>query len=94
MKTTKVSLKFPTQFAQFIDGQKSIEFQGDKVSDLLDHLDIQFGQVKERLLEEDGQVKPYINLFLENKNINVLEGLETEINSGSCISLLLSRAGG
>ncbi|MCK8522363.1 MoaD/ThiS family protein [Aquimarina sp. D1M17] len=94
MKTTTVSLKFPTQFSKFIDDQKSIQFKGNRVADLLDHLDIEYGSVKERLLEEDGQVKPYINLFLENKNINVLKGLETEVNDGSCISLLLSRAGG
>ncbi len=94
MKKTSVTLKFPSQFSQFIDFQKSIEFQGENISELIDHLDMNYGDIRERLLEEDGQVKPYINLFLESRNITSLEGLNTIVPNGGIISLLLSRAGG
>ncbi len=94
MKKTNVTLKFPIQFSQFIDHKKAVEFEGEKVSELINYLDLNFGNIKERLFEDDGNIRPYIKLFLGAKNITALQGLDTIIPNGESISLLLSRAGG
>ena len=95
MKTTQVILKFPTQFSKYVNNAASIEFKGETVIDFIDYLDSTYGDVKERLLQEDnGQLRPYINLFIGSKNIKSLNNLESVIESGEKVSLLLSRAGG
>ncbi|MEM9823192.1 MAG: hypothetical protein AAF985_19080 [Bacteroidota bacterium] len=94
MKKTQVSLKFPAQFSKYIDHTNQLEFEGESVADFFAHLETTFGNVKERILEGDGQVRPYINIFIGKKNIKSLSGVDSIIPEGSCVSLLLSRAGG
>ncbi|WP_340200598.1 MoaD/ThiS family protein [Ascidiimonas sp. W6] len=94
MKTTNVSLKFPTQFSKYINNVKQLNFEGNSFSDLVNELDATYGNVSERLFESDGEVRPYINIFIGKKNIESLNGLDSTINDGDQISLLLSRAGG
>lgn len=94
MKKTKVSLKFPGQFAAYINNINSLEFEGDRMADLVAELDAIYGNIQERLFDTEGRVKPYINIFIGKKNIESLQGLESVVPDGERISLLLSRAGG
>lgn len=94
MKTTKVTLKFPSQFSQYINHIKSVEFEGEKVSEFINHLDETYGSIRERIFDNDQNIRPYINLFVGKKNIEAINGMDTIIMDGECISLLLSRAGG
>lgn len=92
MKTT-VKVNFPTQFAQMVGNLKEVEFSGNKLSDLFSYLDGTFGEISERIFE-DGEVRPYLNLFVGSKNVNSLDGVDTVVSNGEKVSLLLSRAGG
>jgi len=94
MKTTKVTLKFPAQFSRYINRIDTVEFEGEKVSDFIDYLDKTYGNIKERILDNDNKIRPYINLFAGKKNVEAINGMDTIIMDGECISLLLSRAGG
>jgi sulfur-carrier protein len=94
MEKTQVKIKFPTQFGQYISNIETLEFEGNKVNDFITTLDNIYGEIRERMFEEDGQVRPYINIFVGSKNIESLDGLNTKVNQGDSISLLLSRAGG
>lgn len=94
MKKTNVTLKFPTQFAKYINNIEQLNFEGDTFTDLVNELDSTYGNVRERLFEENGRVRPYINIFIDKKNIKSLQGMNSVVNEGDQISLLLSRAGG
>jgi len=94
MKKTKVSLKFPSQFSTYINHIETLEFEGDRMSDFVEELESIYGNIKERLFDTEGKVKPYINIFVGKKNIESLQGLNSIIPDGERISLLLSRAGG
>jgi len=95
MVKTSVKVKFPTQFSKYIKDQKVIDFEGEKFIDFIDYLEKTFGNdIKGRLFEEEGEIRPYINFFIGEKNIKSLNGMDTKINNGDKISLLLSRAGG
>ncbi|PWK23869.1 molybdopterin synthase sulfur carrier subunit [Arcicella aurantiaca] len=94
MEKTHVKIKFPNQFGQYISYIDNLEFEGTKIDDFINTLDGIYGDIKERIFESDGRVRPYINLFLGSKNIESLEGIHTKINNGDTIALLLSRAGG
>lgn len=94
MKKTTVQIKFPAQFSKFIYDIDSLEFEGETIEDFINTLDHTFGNIRERLFDPDGKVRPYINLYIGKKNIYALNGLDSIIPDGSPISLLLSRAGG
>lgn len=95
VKKTTVKLKFPSQFSKHINHVKNLEFEGDSFTDLLNFLEAHFGKIKERLLDEEKQtLKPYLNVFINKKNLMALDGLNTKLTDGATVSLLLSRAGG
>ncbi len=94
MNTTNVTLKFPSQFSVHINNEKTAQFKGEKFSDFINYLEDTFGHIKERLFDEKGELRPYINFYIGKKNINSLQGLQSEIPDGEKVTLLLSRAGG
>ncbi|MDZ7896967.1 MAG: hypothetical protein U5N85_02905 [Arcicella sp.] len=94
MEKTHVKIKFPNQFGQYISYIDNLEFEGNKINDFINSLDETYGDVRERIFESDGRVRPYINLFVGSKNIESLDGVNTKINNGDTVALLLSRAGG
>ncbi|GAA3648213.1 hypothetical protein [Flavivirga jejuensis] len=94
MNITNVTLKFPSQFSGYINNEKTAQFEGEKFSDFINYLDDTFGYIKERLFDENGELRPYINFYIGKKNIKTLQGLQSEVSNGEKITLLLSRAGG
>lgn len=94
MKKTVAQVKFPSQFARFINNETQVEFEGESLSDFINKLDGAYGNIKERLFDADGQLHPYLNFFIGKKNIKSLRGMDSVIEEGACVSLLLSRAGG
>ena len=94
MEKTQVKIKFPNQFGQYISYIDNLEFEGNKINDFVNTLDEVYGDIRERIFESDGRVRPYINLFVGSKNIESLDGINTKINNGDTVALLLSRAGG
>jgi len=94
METKKIYIKFPVQLSKYINNIKEIDFEGESVLDLINYLENNYGNVLERLLDENNELRPYFNLFLGDKNITTLNNLETQLSTNDKISLLLSRAGG
>jgi sulfur-carrier protein len=92
--TTRVQLKFPPQLAQAVHNNTHVEFAGDRFSDLLNSLEQHYGGVKERLLDDTGRVRPFLNVFVGRDNLNALDGMNTVLLEGQCVSILLARAGG
>jgi molybdopterin converting factor small subunit len=83
------------QLSIYIEYKKAIEFEGETLIELLDFLTEKYGnKIKERILEDENTIKPYINIFIGNNNIETLSGVHTIISDGDIISLILPRAGG
>lgn len=89
-----IRLKFPSQLSGYINDVESIQFEGKTIRDLLDYLDKAYGDIKERLVEESEDIRPYLQLFIGKKNITALNALDSEISNEDTFTVLLSRAGG
>ncbi len=61
---------------------------------IVDDLERQFPGMRFEICEETGNVRPFINIFLENDNIRDLRGLDTPVPDGATLHVLLSVAGG
>ncbi|MBE8540652.1 ubiquitin-like small modifier protein 1 [Geoglobus acetivorans] len=88
-----IRVKFPTVFVQ-ITGKRRIEVDGvTTVSQLLEKLFEDYPQLKERLIK-DGDLSPFINIFVNGEDIRFLNGLDTEIKGGDEVAFIPAISGG
>ena len=81
-----------------MSGSTSSQFEtgvdGSTLGELIDHLDVQFPGVKERLLDEAGELRYFVNIFLNGDDVRFLQDLLTATKSGDEISIVPAVAGG
>jgi molybdopterin synthase sulfur carrier subunit len=76
------------------DNHKSIVVVGSTIREIIDALDRDYPGLGFNLCYETGELRPYVNIFLERENIRFLQGLETPVQMGATIHILQSVAGG
>jgi len=77
-----------------IGNRKSVMVAGRTVREIIDALDSDFPGLRFNLCYETGELRPYVNIFLERENIRYLQGLDTPVSAGATIYILQSVAGG
>jgi len=74
--------------------RKSIMVVGSSIREIIDALDHDYPGLGFNLCYETGELRPYVNIFLNRENIRSLQGLETPVQVGATIHILQSVAGG
>jgi molybdopterin synthase sulfur carrier subunit len=72
----------------------SVTVSGRTVHEIITALDQAFPGLRFHLCYETGELRPYVNIFLEHENIRYLEGLDTAVKAGATLHILQSVAGG
>ena len=88
---TKV--RIPPTLREQAGGQREIAAEGETVRELLEDLMGRFPGLRSQLVE-DGDIAPFVNVYVEGEDVRTLEGLETEVAPGSTVILLPAMAGG
>ena len=88
---TKV--RIPPTLREETGGERVIVVEGDTVRDLLDDLMAQFPALRRQLVEE-GDLAPFVNVYVEGEDVRTLDGIETPVRDGSTVILLPAMAGG
>jgi len=86
-------IRIPPTLRADVGGARNVEAEGATVRDLLDDLMSRFPSLREQLVE-DGDVAPFVNVYVEGEDVRTREGLETEVRPGSTVILLPAMAGG
>jgi MoaD family protein len=71
-----------------------VEATGDSVTDLILDLERQFPGLRERLVGEGGEVRRFINIYVNEEDIRFLEGAKTALKDGDQVSIVPAIAGG
>ncbi len=87
-------LRVPTPLRPYTAGKSEIELQGTTVADAMGHLIELYPALKPHLYNGSGELRPFVNLFLNDENIKDLHGLETPIEESDRLMLIPSIAGG
>jgi sulfur-carrier protein len=87
-------LRVPTPLRPYTGGQSEIELQGATVADAMRHLIELYPTLLPHLYNGSGDLRPFVNLFLNDENIKDLQGLETPIGESDRLMLIPSIAGG
>jgi len=88
------NMKIPTPLRPYAGGESTITLPGETVGDLLGAVVDCHPELKKHLIDDNGQLRPFVNLFLEEENVNQLQGLETPLAEGDTVLIIPSIAGG
>jgi sulfur-carrier protein len=86
-------VRIPPTLRAETQGERLVEARGETVRELLDDLTARFPALQERILE-DGEVAPFVNVYVEGEDVRTLDGLETPVREGATVILLPAMAGG
>ncbi len=89
-----VTISFPDALRARVGNRKSITSAGRTIREIIDALDHDFPGLRFNLCHETGELRPYVNIFLDRENIRYLQGLDTAVSPGARIHILQSVAGG
>jgi molybdopterin synthase sulfur carrier subunit len=87
-------LKIPTPLRGYTDGQVEVTVEGPTIGDAMDSLVRQYPALKPHLYNGDGQLRPFVNLFVGGSNVRDLQGLGTPLDPEARVLLVPSIAGG
>ena len=89
-----VVVRIPTPLRRMTNGQGRVEVTPSSMAALIEQLDTAYPGMKARLVDEDGALHYYVNLYLNGEDVRFLQGMETSVNSGDEVSIVPSVAGG
>ena len=89
-----VTVSIPTPLRPFTGGDDSIVLAGETVGQVLDGLISRHGGLKRHLMQEDGRLRSFVNLYLNETDIRHLDSTQTPVRSGDVLTIVPSIAGG
>ncbi len=89
-----VQVRIPTPLRRFTAGSEEVSAAGANVGTVVEDLERQFNGIKERLCDEEGKVRRFVNIYVNGDDIRFLEDLETALKDGDEVSIVPAIAGG
>jgi sulfur-carrier protein len=89
-----VVVKIPAQLRAAAGGESEAEVEGATVQEVLNGLYERHGELRERISDEDGSLRRFVNVYLSGEDIRFLDGLATPVKDGSELTILPAVAGG
>ena len=89
-----VTVKIPTPLRALTGDQESVSGAGATLAKLVDHLEGLYPGVRDRLCEESGELRRFVNVYVNGEDVRFLNGVETNVNSGDELSIVPAVAGG
>jgi molybdopterin synthase sulfur carrier subunit len=89
-----ILVRIPTPLQKFTKNQSEVQAEGATVQEVLDNLEQNFPGIRERLCDEQGSVRKFINLYLNDEDIRFMEGERTTLKDGDELAIIPAIAGG
>ncbi len=89
-----VKVRIPTPLRKLTNNEEIVEVDAASVGDAINELQSRFPGIKERLLDENGAVRRFVNVYVNEEDIRFLENQKTALKSGDEISIIPAIAGG
>jgi MoaD family protein len=88
------TIKVPPVLRPQTDGEAEVDVEGETVGEALRALADRYPPTKEQLFSPEGELNRYVNVYLNDEDVRVLDGLDTEVTSGDTLVILPAMAGG
>ncbi len=84
----------PSSLRRYTAGQSKAQVSGGTINDVIEDLERQYPGVKSRLCDDSGQIKRYVNVFVNDEEIRALQGSDTTVSDKDEVSIVPAMAGG
>jgi molybdopterin synthase sulfur carrier subunit len=89
-----VKVRIPTPLRSLTNGSEEVVVEGNSIKEVIDNLETSHKGFKERLCDENGQIRRFINFYLNDEDIRFKDNQDTTVNDGDQISIVPAIAGG
>jgi len=89
-----VLVRIPTPLRSLTKGAAEVQGSGDTVGDIIQDLERQYPGLRDRLVDEGGDLRRFINIYVNEEDIRFLEGAKTTLKAGDSVSIVPAIAGG
>jgi sulfur-carrier protein len=89
-----VRVRVPTPLRKFTQGVDEVKAQGNNIRSIVEDLEKNYPGIKERICDETGKVRRFVNVYVNGDDIRFLQNLETALKEGDNISIIPAIAGG
>jgi molybdopterin synthase sulfur carrier subunit len=89
-----VTVRIPTTLRPMAGGASQVQVEGATLADVITSLDAAHPGFKDRLLDESGALRKFVNVFVADDDVRYLDGLNTPVPAGETVSIIPAVAGG
>ena len=89
-----VSVRVPTILRPYTQGVSEVSAEGSTLTEVLDSLDSSYPGIKGRVLDESGELRRFVNVYVDDDDVRFADGLQTSIKDGGQVSIIPAVAGG
>jgi len=89
-----IKVRIPTPLQKLTNNEAEVSAEGSTIAEVLVSLDQQYSGMKDRLYDENGQLRRFINFYINDEDIRFLDGDKTAVKEGDEISIVPAIAGG
>jgi molybdopterin synthase sulfur carrier subunit len=87
-------VRIPTPLRKLTNNEEIIEVKAGSIADAFADLQARFPGIKERLLDDSGAVRRFVNVYVNEEDIRFLQNLDTKVKDGDEVSIIPAIAGG
>ncbi|NQY55846.1 MAG: MoaD/ThiS family protein [Ilumatobacteraceae bacterium] len=89
-----VTVRIPTTMRPLTGGDKQVAVESGTLSDVIASLESAHPGMEDRLLEPEGGLRKFVNVFVDDDDVRYLDGLDTKVDDGITVSIIPAVAGG
>lgn len=89
-----ITVRVPAPLRKLTKNQAEIQANGTNIKELIDDLEKNFPGIKERICDETGKVRKFINIYVNEEDVRFLQQDETSLKDGDEVSIIPAIAGG
>ena len=89
-----IVVRIPTPLRRLTDGQDKVDVDGNSLGDVIDAMNEQYPGIRERICDDQGQLRNFVNVYINGEDVRFLQGLETATTDGDEVSVVPAVAGG
>ena len=94
MSSMAVNVRIPTTMRPLTGGDKQVALDPGPLSDVIAALETAHPGMGDRLLDEDGALRKFVNIFVDDDDVRYLDGLNTQVGDNITVSIIPAVAGG
>ncbi len=89
-----INVRIPTPLRKLTDGADEVAIEAADIGELIDNLEAAHAGLKERLCDEAGEIRRFVNVYVNDEDVRFLDGRKTALKDGDEVSIVPAIAGG